>query len=82
MARKKELFNMLDKYSQFEYTCQLDNECYHSCIQQIFEIELSETDPFYLAAKDKLLKVFKTWKNMMLVVIEASLVQRFEFGYS
>ena len=69
-ADKKELFNALDKYARFEYTCTLDNECYHECIVQIFGCELSPTDPLYLAAKDKLLKKFKTWKNTMLNIIE------------
>jgi hypothetical protein len=75
-AGKKELFDALDKYGRFEYTCRLNNECYHRCIQQIFGTELAETDPLYLAAKDKLLKVFKSWKNTMLMVIEVSFDQK------
>jgi len=37
---------------------------------EIFGSRLQRTDPLYLAAKDKLLKEFKTWKNVMLAVME------------
>jgi hypothetical protein len=67
---KKQLFDALDKYARFLYTCHLNNECYHDSIMEIFGSGLQRTDPLYLAAKDKLLKEFKTWKNVMLAVME------------
>ena len=67
---KKQLFDTLNKYAWFLYTCRLNNECYYDSIMEIFGSGLQKTDPLYLVAKDKLLKEFKTWKNVMLTVME------------
>ena len=82
-AEKKELFDALDKFVCFQYSCSLDNECYHQCIVQIFGDKLQLTEALYLAAKDKLLKEFKTWKNTMLSIIKVNillLIYYYEFG--
>ena len=39
-AGKKELFDALDKFACFQYSCSLDNKCYHQYIVQIFSDKL------------------------------------------